>query len=401
MSRNALSVSGSFHKLNQAWETLFSRSSNRSRHTRGFDDESMLDFARNKDSNLRTIGRELATSRPYGFSPLIAHLIPKTNGGNRVICIPTVRDRIVQRSLSDFFAVGDKCRLDNQVSFGFIPGKSVKKAARKSCDLRATKRWAYKTDISKFFDNIERDRLAQAISKFVREKSLHPILVAAANCEIAEDSQERRKKIAQAGICSGKGVRQGMPLSPFFANLILRDFDTAIQCSNISMVRYADDLIAFAETELECQNIHRVFVQELGRIELCVPDFGPNSKTKIFSPAETAEFLGLGIRPDGGSYVIEVLPDQLKNIRQRIIDSASFESLIKRNVTLGSYLRYIDGVLAGFAGAYDYCDNFPQLEKMLSQCRNESITLVLRDGLGIPVHGLSKEAKIFLGLDPL
>jgi hypothetical protein len=167
------------------------------------------------------------------------------------------------------------------------------------------------------------------------------------------------------------------------------------------MVRYADDLIAFASSEAECNDIHEMFVRELGGVGLNVPDPGNDSKTQYFAPDEIAEFLGLGIRRDGSNYVIEIMPDQVKKLRQKIVDSGSFESLSKKGVTLANYVRYLDGVIAGFAGAYECCTNYKDLEFILDGCRSDAITQVLAVGLGIKVESLREDQKRFLGMGVL
>ena len=45
------------------------------------------------------------------------------------------------------------------------------------------------------------------------------------------------RRVEKAGIKPGKGVRQGMPLSPFFANLFLKEFDAAVERKDYQMVR--------------------------------------------------------------------------------------------------------------------------------------------------------------------
>jgi RNA-directed DNA polymerase len=82
----------------------------------------------------------------YQFSMLRAVPIPKEHGRYRIICIPTVRDRIVQRAVNAYLAKGDRCRLANEVSYGFIPNRSVEKAVKRAAELRREKKWAYKTD---------------------------------------------------------------------------------------------------------------------------------------------------------------------------------------------------------------------------------------------------------------
>jgi RNA-directed DNA polymerase len=190
-----------------------------------------------------------------------------------------------------------------------------------------------------------------------------------------------------------------MPLSPFFANLLLRDFDKEMQLANIQMVRYADDLICFASSKDECMTIHGLVQQALASIELTVPGPGPGSKTQIYSPDEDADFLGLRFRAEGGNYLLEVSAEQTSKICQRIIEFADVDALTRSGINLGSFFRRLDGIIAGYAGAYEFADNAAHLDKVLSAAQTNAIERVFRDGLGIEVKSLTPEKKQFLGIE--
>ena len=72
-----------------------------------------------------------------------------------------------------------------------------------------------------------------------------------------------------------------MPLSPFFANLMLRDFDASIENHGLNMIRYADDFIILSSSKTKCFNIHKLCKEELAKIELNIPEIEDKTKTKI------------------------------------------------------------------------------------------------------------------------
>ena len=335
----------------------------------------------------------------YAFSPLRAFLIPKFNGKDRVICAPTVRDRVVQRAIVDFISTGDRCHLRNDVSYGFIPGRSVEKAVERARVLRRSQPWVYKTDITSFFDTISRNVLADRIRRHVRDRSLHSLLLAASECELEPTNPSRTKRIREAGLKAGKGVRQGMPLSPFYANILLWDFDNAIQAKGLKMVRYADDLILFGSSMAECEKIHLVVQYELLQCELAVPSPGQNSKTQIRAPDESVDFLGLRFRPESGDYVLEVSAEQTDKISKRIVEFADFDSLMKAGIDIGSFFRRLDGVIAGYTGAYEFADNASHLDTVLFAARGAAVVRLLQVGLGLSLESMTMEKRRFLGLD--
>ena len=174
-------------------------------------------------------------------------MIPKPNGKFRLICVPTIEDRIVQRALLLVLNQYYHKKFDNGISYGFISQKTVKDAALQACMLRKTHQWVYKTDISAFFDNIDREKLIEKIKSFIKHRSLHKLLFLAVSREVQTTSLAQEKRIKKLGIQRGLGIRQGMPLSPFFANLFLESFDNEIKATGLKAVRYADDLIFFCK----------------------------------------------------------------------------------------------------------------------------------------------------------
>ena len=372
MARTALDVVSSSASLERAWRTLYSRSTLRSRLSSGVDEETLLDFDRHPSAVCRSLSQQLREFGGYKFSELRAYLIPKSAHKDRVICVPTVRDRVVQRALVEFLANGDRCGLANAVSYGFIPNRSVEKAVQRARSLRRELPWVYKTDIASFFDAIPRAVLRDKIRRHVRDRSLRQVLIAASECEIKSNSASHAKRIKQAGIHAGAGVRQGMPLSPFFANLVLKEFDKTIQAKGISMVRYADDLISFSASKAQCEIIHATVGLALQKEGLQVPPPAPDSKTQIYAPSEAAEFLGLQLRQQGGDYLLEIPSSQTQKIRQRIIEFASFSSLAQAGINLSTFIRRLDGQLAGYSGAYAYANNANHFEAVLEDKGEES-----------------------------
>ena len=399
MAHTALRRVSSRESLERAWGTLLSRSTVRSRKSSGIDDETLTDFNRDPPAGCRRLSEQVRATGAYRFSSLRPHLIPKSGNKYRVICVPTVRDRIVQRAVSEFLATDDRCGLANDVSFGFIPNRSVKKAAQRARCLRCNQPWAYKTDIASFFDSIPRDVLRDKIRLHVRDRSLHPLLIAASECEIQPSNPSQAKNIKKAGIKAGFGVRQGMPLSPFFANLVLKRFDKEIQSAGISMVRYADDLICFADSAAKCMAIHAAVSEALDREGLHVPPPGTGSKTQTYAPADAAEFLGLELRQQNGDYLLEIPSSQTQRIRQRIIDFATIETLTKAGIDLSGFFRRLDGLIGGYSGAYAYAHNAKHFEVVLEDARREAIERLFVSGLGIDINKLPEQQQRFLGLE--
>ena len=179
----------------------------------------------------------------------------------------------------------------NSSSFGFIEGRGTREAIEAVRVLRSKYEWCLKTDIEAFFDRIPRSYLKQKVFSCLGQHSLTPLIYGAIDCEVKITEFNRRKFIRQK-IAAGRGVRQGMPLSPMLSNLALADFDRQIEEANIPMVRYADDLVLFFENKQSAHAGQECVRAILKEIQLSIPNIYDGSKTKVVSKSDQLEFLG-------------------------------------------------------------------------------------------------------------
>lgn len=397
MSMNTLTKISSYSYLSKIWNNLWSESRPKSRDTHGVDNQSLNDFKKNFVSNLHIISRTLRAGT-YQFSPLRPYFLEKPNGKLRVICIPTTSDRIVQGALLSYLSSKYTVRFSNDISYGFLKNRGVTKALQLSLNKRKSKQWVFKTDIKAFFDNINRDDLKVKIKKVIKERSLHELLSRSIDCEIQE-TNSNKKHLRSLGILQGRGVRQGMPLSPFFSNVVLEKFDIAVVQTGYSAIRYADDLIFFAKDESQCNEIERFCIRQLRKEGLEIPSSGdPNSKSKIYKPSENAEFLGLAICEYQDGYQVRLLPNQISSIKKTFTDLGSIKELNSRKIQFGKLGSYLKSRKAGFILAYDICSNVNELEHSLDEIEQKVLKRIYTDGLKIKLSDLSKEAYFFLGL---
>ena len=278
--------------LSKAWKA--SRDATARPGRPGIDNETAQKFGAKLDSNISTIVRQLSEGR-YGFSKLRVVFIPKQDSDKeRVICIPTVRDRLVQRTIVDYITTRSKFPINNNSSFGFIEGLGPKNAIKRALELRAKYDWCLKTDIQSFFDRIPRRPLKDQVAKALRGNSLQPLIFKAIDCEIQGDSADK-ERLRKQGLIAGLGIRQGMPLSPLLANLALSEFDKEVAGRKIGMVRYADDLVLFFRTKDEVEDGRQYLKLLLRTFQLSIPDITEGSKTKIVSRSDCFNFLGMEI----------------------------------------------------------------------------------------------------------
>ncbi|MCG8093631.1 MAG: reverse transcriptase/maturase family protein [Candidatus Thiodiazotropha endolucinida] len=397
MSQSALRNVASYHSLRLAWDQVLTNSNPRTRNARQ-SGESINEFSTRRDERLSSLRARMLSSSGYDFSSLRPVILPKSGGGNRIICVPSVEDRVVQRATLNYLTDGDKCGIKNTISYGFIQDRGVKKAVTKACSLRAKNPWAYKTDIQKFFDRIDRERLKSEVRRHIKQRSLHQLVIRVIDCEIEKQNGSKEKKIYSAGIRKGKGIRQGMPLSPLLANLVLKKFDRKVETTGYKMLRYADDLIAFEESEEKCKIIHNFIEVELAKVGHNVPPPGPNSKTVIYAPSGSAEYLGMGIVNNGTKYIPVITKEQKTKILQAMADSNTFEQLVISGITIGRLAQRLEATIAGYIAAYEPCKNLNDFINALDSNRSKIMTKIFEDGLGLSLSCLNDDQRAFLGL---
>ena len=262
----------------------------------GVDEQSIADFEKRLKPNLYKIWNRMS-SGSYFPPPVRTVKIPKANGGERKLGIPTVSDRIAQMVV--------KSRLEPEVdplfhpdSYGYRPGKSALDAVGQARQLCWRSDWIIDLDIKGFFDNIDQNLLMRAVKKHAKEKWIVLYIERWLQAPI----QEEDGRLIQRE----RGTPQGGVASPLLANLFLHyAFDRwiAAKYPQVQFERYADDAIVHCKTEVEAQEVRAAIA---ARLEECRLELHPE-KTKIVYckdddrrgtyPNEKFDFLGYTFRP--------------------------------------------------------------------------------------------------------
>ena len=158
--------------------------------------------------------------------------IPKPDGGQRELGIPTVTDRLIQQALLQVL----QPLLDanfSEHSYGFRPGRSAHQAVvAAQAHVQSGKAIVVDVDLEKFFDRVNHDILMNRLQKRINDAGVIRLIRAYLNSGIMSEGavQERQQ-----------GTPQGGPLSPLLANVLLDEVDKELERRGHRFARYADD----------------------------------------------------------------------------------------------------------------------------------------------------------------
>ena len=193
--------------LYRAWSHLNKQSA------AGIDDVTASDYEQRLSDNIHTLAKHLK-SGTYRVDDVKRVYIPKANGKERPLGLPTVADKVVQQSVSELLqSIWENDFLPN--SYGYRPRKSAHQAVHSLQLNLQFKGYGYivEADIKGFFNNMDHAWLMRMLQQRIDDKRLLNLINQWLKARIKEPDGRYHKPKA--------GTPQGGVISPVLANIYL------------------------------------------------------------------------------------------------------------------------------------------------------------------------------------
>nr|WP_303649712.1 reverse transcriptase domain-containing protein [Asticcacaulis machinosus] len=325
--------------------------------------------------------------------------LPKGDDAFRIIAIPTVRDRLVQRVVLHYFSKRPKLSPATEISYGSISGRGVNNALKAAVKFRDEAPIALQTDITKFFDTIDRSKLKKSIPTTIC-KSVREIILKAIDCEIKTRDSEDSNILYKNEIVTGRGLRQGMPLSPLLSNFFLKKFDSWLLKNETRCVRYVDDICVFKNTEKECLQLLGEMKEKLLKLKLNIPEIEAATKTNIHHKTDVVELLGVEIRYTQKGYGIYPQTKKLPKIQLEFEKIGTVKFCVDNKYTMHRLMQRLDSMADGYRHSLRNVEGTRDYLNTIDSFKDKQKAAFLVEFFGEFLNSLDASGRAILGLDP-
>src|SRR5216684_2321002 len=234
----------------------------------GIDGMTAAEYEANLEANLMDLLDRIKSGR-YKAPPVRRTYIPKADGSQRPLGIPTFEDKVAQRAI--IMVLEAVYEQDfRSCSYGFRPERSAHEALRElyGAITKQGQYWVLDVDIRKYFDSIPHHHLRAFLDQRVTDGVIRRMIDKWLKAGVLEDGLLR---------LATEGTPQGGVISPMLSNIYLHHvldewFEDEVRprlTGSCTLVRYADDFVMTFKNHHDAKRVLEVLGKRLGRYGLC------------------------------------------------------------------------------------------------------------------------------------
>ncbi|MBI2968170.1 MAG: group II intron reverse transcriptase/maturase, partial [Bacteroidetes bacterium] len=323
----------------------------------GVDGMTVHELSAHLRKNRDTIATALCNGK-YLPQPILGVEIPKSNGGGRLLGVPTVTDRLLQQAVSQTIGLQFEMEFKEE-SYGFRPNRNALQAVQQAQkNINEGYDHIVDIDLQNFFDEVDHCIIMQLLYRKVKCPITLRLIRKWLRTPILINGKLTKRR---------KGVPQGSPLSPLLSNIMLHELDKEMEKQGLRYVRYADDFSIYTKSQSTARKVgNNIYLFLKDKLKLSIN----RKKSGIRKPVQFTilgfQFVPTYVKGEKGKYQLVASEKSWKNLKQNL------KTITRKTTpkTFGERVKQLNEVQRGWVNYFRIGSIYGKLKALDSWVRN-------------------------------